>query len=106
LALGCLPAEVMDMGHLAEGCSQTMGVRERLGQGQRLMAALQGLVRIAQLPQDSTGKAQSVQAQAPSIAGGQSGIPLREGNPLLAVRQSRGELSKLEPHLPQRPMSR
>jgi len=48
--LGCLPlpAELMEPGVATYGKRQTEGVRQFVGEGERLIAPLQGLVRIAQ----------------------------------------------------------
>ena len=51
--VGCwpLPAELPEMGSKVKGESQAKGVRQLLGQGERLAAPLQGLLRIAKQPQ-------------------------------------------------------
>src|SRR5712692_8538795 len=41
----------MELGSKDQGCSQTRGVRQILGQDNRLVAPLQGLVRMAKQPQ-------------------------------------------------------
>ena len=45
----------MQHGRKGQGRRQAKGVRQLLGQGERLLTALPGLVRIAQQPQDPGG---------------------------------------------------
>ena len=53
------PAVVMEFGSKRQGHSQAVRVRELLGQPDRLVASLPGLLRIAQIPQ---GQGRKVQA--------------------------------------------
>src|SRR5882724_1704744 len=108
LGLWCLPALTTDRGHMAEGQSQTKGVRERPGQGHRLVDPLQRLVRIPQQPQSPGRIAQALYFLVLSVDGGESAMLLGiiEGNPLLEVRPGCGQLSTHQQRRPQCPVSR
>ena len=70
--LGCLtlPAELIEYGSKIQSKSQAKGVRELLSQGERLVAPLQGLVRIAKEPQDISRKGQAKHSGVKSIEHG------------------------------------
>ena len=59
------PAELMEAGRISPGIRQAKGVRQLLGQGQRLVGRSQGLVWIAEMPQGiGPGQAEHPQVEA------------------------------------------
>src|SRR5262249_28384772 len=96
LRLGCLtlPPELMDHGSRVEGIRQAERMRELLGQGQRLMAPLEGLIRIPQQPERSGHIGEEKHAKVIPKAKGQRAVLLGiiEGEALLQMRLSRGDL--------------
>jgi hypothetical protein len=54
-----LAAELMERGSPAENKGQTVGVRQARGQSEGSVAALQGLVRISKMPEDTSQKAET-----------------------------------------------
>ena len=79
-------------------------MRQLLGQGERLVAPLQGLVRIAKKPQ---GQGRIGEASHPGVMPVEEGmgavlLGVVEGNALLQVRAGRGKLSQTEQGRPQR----
>jgi hypothetical protein len=97
----------MESGGKVQGKSQANGVREFLGQGERRVALLEGLSRIAKIPQSQGPKGEANHPRVQSIAEGLSAVLLGviEGNTLLHVLLSQGHLSKMEQGWPQCPMS-
>ncbi len=73
---------------IGQGKSQTMGVRQLLGQGQCLVAALESLVRIAQSPQSPRHIAPAGHSRIIPAVEERVGAVLRrivQGQPLLQV---------------------
>src|SRR5713101_8795142 len=101
--LSCLhlPTELTEPRSIVQGPSQAERVRQLLSQGERLVAPLQGLLRIAKHPQ---GPSHIGQASHPRILHGTGAVLLGvvEGHPLLQVLPGRGKLSKMEQGTPQR----
>ena len=94
----------MEPGSKVQGKSQAKGVRQLLGQGERLVAPLQGLVRIAKKPQ---GQGCIGEASHPRVMPVQEGmgavlLGVVEGNPLLQVLSGWSKLSQIEQGHPQR----
>ena len=93
-----LPAELMEPGSKVQGISQTKGVRQLLGQGECLLASLQGLVRIAKIPQGPGHIDKQITPGSCPCREARERCLLRviEGNPLLQVLSGRGKLSEAE----------
>ena len=87
----------MEPGSKGQGSRQAEGVRQFLGQGERFVASLQGLVRIAKRPQNQGCNGQAGHPRVKAIAEGMGTVLLRiiEGNALLQVCLGRGQLSQL-----------
>src|SRR6266571_4605070 len=81
------------------------GMNERLGEGQRLLALLEGLVWIAERPQNEGGKGE---ARHPAIkrsveeGEGVMLLPIIQGARLFEVRAGRHEVSQLVQRNPKR----
>src|SRR5262249_50000067 len=99
-----LPTGVMQHGRIVEGSRQAEGVRQVLGQGDRLVAPCEGLVWIAELPEGPGAIGEAPHPQVHAIAEGQMMVLLAiiERYPLLQVRSTRGQLSKVVFCSPQR----
>ncbi len=81
-------------------------MRQRLRQGQRLLTPLQGLVRIAQRPQDHRppwhGRAPRSAASPQGRCRGRVLLGVVEGNPLLQVGAGAGKGAHVVQGIPQR----
>ena len=98
-----LPAELMEPGRKEQGIRQAEGVRQLLGQRQRLVAPLQGLVRIAQPPQGHGGIGSAHHPGVLPVAEGMGPVLLGvvEGNPLLKMGLGSGELAQIVQGVPE-----
>ena len=87
----------MDPGGKGEGIRQAERMRQFLGQGQRLMAALEGLVRIPQQPERSGHIGEEKHTKVIPKAKGQRAVlwGIVEGEALLQVRLGSGELTEM-----------
>src|SRR5712692_8412590 len=89
----------MEYGSMTQGPSQAKGVRQLLGQGDRRVAPLQGLVWIAEIPQSNGCMSQATHS---GVLYGSTvsmrSVPLRvvKSNPLFKVLSARGKLSRIE----------
>ena len=95
----------MQHGGKVQGRCQTGGVRQGLGQGERLAQALQGLVRIAEDPE---GQGRTVEATHAGVMPAVEPcvrvvlLGIVERSPLLEVGSGRGKLSAPQQGRPQR----
>src|SRR5262249_44001959 len=89
LLLRCLsfPAQLMEPGSKGEGKSEAKGVRQLLGEGERIVDTSQGLLRIAEIPQRPGSKGEAVHPGVIAIEKGVGAILLGivERNALLQV---------------------
>ena len=100
-----LPARLMQHGGKVQGHCQTGGVRQGLGQGERLSQALQGLIRIAEDPEGQGRMAEATHAGVmpavePCVRVVLLGIV--ERSPLLEVGSGSGKLAAQHQGRPQR----
>src|SRR5262245_17691205 len=81
--------------------SQAKGMRQLLGQGQRLVASLYGLVRVAQIPQ---APGRIAEAALPGVKQGTIGamvLGIVESTHLFQMLSGQGKLSRVEQSSPQ-----
>ena len=96
----------MQCGSKEQGNCQCQGVSQLAGQGQRLLAPLQGLVRIAQKPQDQ-GEAAAAKHPVMGLTEEAMGgvlLGIVEAYALLHVCAGRRELAEEEHGIPQQDM--
>src|SRR5215510_1048153 len=96
----------MEADRLAQGEGQTKRVAERLSQGKRLAAPLEGLLRVAKVPQDAGQEAEATGAGIMTVAQAMGPVLLRvvESNALLQMGAGGAKLSQPEQRFPQHPM--
>ena len=94
----------MQPGRIVQGSRQADGVRQLLGQGEGLVAPREGLVWIAEQPQGPGHIGEAPDPEVQAIVEGQGAVLLGiiEGEPLLQVRPSQGQLSQEVHRAPQR----
>src|SRR5262245_64435422 len=94
----------MQHGRIVEGSRQAEGVRQLLGQGDRLITPPEGLVWIAELPEGPGAIGEAPHPKVHAIAEGQMVVLLAliERYPLLQVRSTSKKLSKVVERCPQR----
>src|SRR5437867_6460479 len=97
----------MEHGSGGQSNSQAKGVRQLLGERQRLPLSVQGLVRIAKKPQPLGCKAPADHPGILGIEEGQGAVLSRvvEGNTLCGLLANRDKLSQPAEGLPQRSVS-
>ena len=83
-----LPAQVMHQGGIVKSRRQADGVRQLLGQGERLVDPCEGLVWIAEQPQGPSHIGEAPDPEVKAITKGQRAVLLGiiEGRPLFQVR--------------------
>src|SRR5438128_55795 len=87
----------MELGSIAPGKSQVMGIRRLLAQGQRIVDSLQGLVWVAQQPQEKTCMIQATNRVSPMDEGPRAVLlKVIKGFLLLQVCLGSGQISKPE----------
>ena len=93
----------MQHGRIIQGSRQAEGVRQLLGQRDRFVAPREGLFRIAELPEGPGDIGAAPHPQVHAITEGQMMVLLAiiERQPLLQVRSTRGQLSKVVECSPQ-----
>ena len=101
-----LPAELIDLSHTLQGKRQAEGVRQILGQRDRLLASLEGLVRVAKIPQ---GQGRIVEGRRPRVLPVEEDmravlLGIVEGHHVLQVRSRRRKRSHEEQSKPQDPV--
>src|SRR5262245_31082877 len=98
--LGCLhlPSEPVTLSRKIQGIGQTKGVRLLLGQGDRLLAPLEGLIRIAKEPQHMRCTGEARHPEVLTIKRGMGAMLLRviESDTLLPVLTSLNKFSQGE----------
>src|SRR5262252_10733244 len=94
----------MDEGRIVESSRQTERVRQLLGERDGLVAPCEGLVRIAEMPEGPGDIGEAPHPEIRAIAKGQMVVLLAliERQPLLQMRSTRDQLSKVVFCSPQR----
>src|SRR5712692_9831546 len=98
----------MEYGSMTQGPSQAKGVSQLLGQDERRVAPLQGLVWIAQIPQSNGCMSQATHSgvmYGSTVGMGSVLLRVIESNPLFKVLSARGELFRIEQSHPQQIVS-
>ena len=97
-----LPAVLMDKASIAQSPSQAEGVPRLLRQGDRLVATLEGWVRVAQTPYNPSRNGETPHPWVSLIQGSKSAVLLRvvEGHPCFTVLSGRDKLSHEEQVVP------
>ena len=97
------PAALLEPGRKDEGNSEAKGVRQLLGEGERVVDAPQGLVGIAELPQGQRHKGETVHPGVIAIQKGVGAMLLGivERQALLQVGPGGGELAQPDQGIPQ-----
>src|SRR5713101_6102607 len=97
----------MECGSPTEGPRQAVGVRQVVGEGEGVVAALDGLIRIAEMPEDTRQKDEACDPRIVAVVQRMGTVTLGivEANALLEVRSCRRQLAIPQQGIPHRPVA-